>query len=157
MPNEPLQKTKKRTESGEPCLSQGTAFRAAKLRTFGAGRRNAALLLGLVLTVACDPDAGAPPAPADLLTPATLVPLLADLHVAEARAQHSARAADTVQALYHQQEAAIFRRRGLSAGRFQRSYAYYAGRPTALEAIYAALTDTLAMRQVRLRATTEKK
>ncbi len=93
-----------------------------------------------------------PPAPDDLLTPAALTSVLADLHVAEARAQHATRAADTVQALYQREEAAIFRRRGLAANQFQRSYAYYAARPAELEAVYAALTDTLAMRQVRLRA-----
>ena len=94
---------------------------------------------------------------AGLLAPAVLVPVLADLHVAEARAQHGARAADTIQALYQQQEQAVFQQRKVSVPQFQRSYAYYAARPAELEAIYAALTDTLAMRQVRLRGREEQK
>lgn len=110
------------------------------------------LLLGLLLALgACNSEAGAPPAPPDLLPPAALVPVLADLHVAEARAQHNARAPDTMQALYQSQEKAIFARRHVAARQFQESVAYYGGRPAELEAIYAALTDTLSMRQVRLR------
>ncbi len=123
---------------------------AAKLRT-----RCAVALTGawLALVLAgCAPEAGAPPAPPDLLPPAELVTLLADLHVAEARAQHAARAADTVQALYQQQEEQILRHRRVTTGQFQRSFAYYAARPAELELIYATLTDTLAMRQVRLRS-----
>lgn len=85
-----------------------------------------------------------------------MVPLLADLHVAEARAQHSARAPDTIQALYQQQEKTIYWKRGIEPERFDRSFQYYAGHPAELEAIYATLTDTLAMREVRLRAQEKK-
>ncbi len=114
-------------------------------------------LPGLLLLAACSADAGAPPAPPDLLLPGSLVPLLADLHVAEARAQHAARAADTIQALYQRQEMAVFQRRHVTARQFSASYAYYAARPAELEAIYATLTDTLAMRQVRVRGTEVKR
>ena len=41
---------------------------------------------------------------------------------------------------------------GTLSAQFQRSFAYYAARPAELELIYATLTDTLAMRQVRLRS-----
>lgn len=104
-----------------------------------------------VVAAACAPADG-PPAPPDLLPPAELVPLLADLHIAEARAQHASRSPDTVQALYQRLEAQTFERRRVPAVRFQSSYAYYAARPAELEAIYATLTDTLAMRQVRVQA-----
>lgn len=103
------------------------------------------------LTLACSPTPDALPAPADLLPPKQLVSLLADLHVAENRAQRSARAADTVQAMYLRAEADIYRQRHLTRAQFDQSYAYYATRPAELEEIYAALIDTLAMREVRVK------
>ena len=156
MPNEPLKKSELVRKPERKSGKGGAANRGTKLRPAGAAGWGSGLLL-LLLLGSCSPDNGPPPAPDDLLAPAALVPVLADLHVAEARAQHSARAADTVQALYQQQEKAVFWRRNLSARQFQQSYAYYAARPAELEAIYAALTDTLAMRQVRLRGREEKK
>ena len=154
MPNDSLpEKTKKTRVPGH-----GYAARlgGAKLRTGAAGwgKSVATFVVGLALLpllLACDPDAGAPPAPPDLLTPDALVSVLADLHLAEARAQHAARAADTIQALYQQQETAALARRAVTRPRFEASYAYYAGRPAELEAIYAALTDTLSLRLVHLR------
>jgi Domain of unknown function (DUF4296) len=106
---------------------------------------------------ACGSEAGLPPKPDDLLSPEQLVPLLADLQVAEARAQHSARAPDTIQALYQRQETAIFRRLKVPSRQFQQSYAYYAARPAELEAIYKTLTDTLAMREVKMKVVPEPK
>ncbi|MBC7448015.1 MAG: DUF4296 domain-containing protein [Hymenobacteraceae bacterium] len=149
-------------ESEENTPAARRAFRAAKLRprggvAGGVGWRALLALTGLLTLAACAPDAGAPPAPPDLLAPAVLVPVLADLHVAEARAQHASQATDTIQALYQQLETTVFRRRHLTVQQFRASYAYYAARPAELEAIYATLTDTLAMRQVRIRATEERR
>ncbi len=124
----------------------------AKLRTGRAALRcfGVAALLGAA--TACGSEAGLPPKPDNLLSPAQLVPLLADMQVAEARAQHSARAPDTIQALYQGQETEILRRRGVTSQQFQQSYAHYAARPAELEAIYKTLTDTLSMREVRLKS-----
>ena len=142
-PEEPLRKQEAGAGPRSGGDTGGGALRFAKLRI--------CLAAGLVWLAGCAPEAG-PPKPADLLAPREMVPLLADLHVAEGRAQHSARAADTIQALYLQQEAAIFWKRGVDRARFERSYRYYAAHPEELEAIYATLTDTLAMREVRLKA-----
>lgn len=125
------------------------------MREVSAKLRIARWALLPLLLGACAPDPG-PPRPDDLLTPAEMVPLLADLHVAEARAQHSARAADTIQALYLAQEKTIYWKRGIEPDRFNRSFQYYAGHPADLEAIYSTLTDTLAMREVRMRAQAKK-
>ena len=106
------------------------------------------LLIGLLLPACRSPDS----APPDLLPPAELVPLLADLHLAEARAQHAARTPDTIQALYEKLEADIYQRRHFSRARFNASYHYYANRPDELEAIYATLVDTLGLREVKVRS-----
>ncbi len=114
------------------------------------GRRPlAGLLIGLLLLSACHTTDSAPP---DLLPPAELVPLLADLHLAEACAQHASRAPDTIQALYEKLEADIYQRRHLTRARFNASYRYYANRPDELESIYATLVDTLGLREVKVRS-----
>lgn len=88
--------------------------------------------------------------PADLLPRARLVPLLADLHVLEARLENSRLSLDSSRALFGQEQRRLLRRHQVSDSAFHRSYRYYSVHGKDLDELYAAVLDTLARRRQRL-------
>ena len=87
--------------------------------------------------------------PANLLTKEQLVPIIADLHVLEARVEGSRLSPDSSRALYLAEQKAMLRKRGVTDSVFQRSYRYYGIHGKDLDEIYGAVIDTLGRREAR--------
>ena len=87
--------------------------------------------------------------PADLLTKEQLVPIIADLHVLEARVEGSRLLPDSSRALYLAQQKSMLLKRGVTGSAFQRSYRYYSIHGKDLDEIYGAVIDTLGRREAR--------
>lgn len=110
----------------------------------------ALLLAPLLLAVpACQRPEEAP-IPADLLPREKLIPLLADLHVLEARLESSRLTPDSARALFLAQQKDLLWKREISDSVFQRSYRYYSIHGKDLNDIYGAVVDTLRRREAAL-------
>nr|WP_262906074.1 DUF4296 domain-containing protein [Hymenobacter terricola] len=79
-----------------------------------------------------------------------LIPLLADLHVLEARVENSRLPVDSSRALYQAQQKDLLWKRDITDSAFQRSYRYYSIHGKDLDAIYGAVIDTLTKREAHL-------
>ena len=90
------------------------------------------------------------PLPAGLLPKEKLIPLLADLHLLEARVENSRLSVDSARALYLSQQKNVLWKREVTDSVFQRSYRYYSIHGKDLDGIYAAVIDTLSARETRL-------
>ena len=90
-----------------------------------------------------------PLAPADLLPKERLIPLLADLHVLEARIESSRLSPDSARALYLSQQKAALSKRKVTDSAFHRSYRYYSIHGKDLNEIYKIVIDTLTRREVK--------
>ena len=110
----------------------------------------ALLLAPLLLAVPACQRPDETPAPTDLLPKEKLVPLLADLHMLEARVETSRLPVDSARALYLSQQKDVFWKRAVTDSVFQRSYRYYSIHGKDLDEIYAAVIDTLGQREARL-------
>ena len=111
-------------------------------------RRCQALLLApLLLALPACQRPEEPPRPADLLTKEQLVPLLADLHILEARVESSRLSPDSSRALYQAEQKNTLWKREITDSAFQRSYRYYGIHGKDLDDIYGAVIDTLKHRQ----------
>lgn len=117
--------------------------------------RSFPLLISLVLLGSCQQAEELTP-PQPLMPREQLVSVLADLHVLEARVEAARISPDSSRALFLQQQKSIMWRREVSDSLFQQSYRYYAAHGKDLDEIYAAVIDTLALRQVRVQATPAK-
>ena len=98
---------------------------------------------------ACQRPEETPP-PAGLLPKEKLVPLLADLHMLEARVETSRLSVDSARALYLSQQKDVLWKREVTDSAFQRSYRYYSIHGKDLDEIYGAVIDTLGKREARL-------
>lgn len=85
--------------------------------------------------------------PADLLSKEQLVPLLADLHVLEARVEGSRLSMDSARALYQSEQKNLLWKRGTTDSTFLRSYRYYGIHGKDLDEIYGGVIDTLKLRE----------
>ena len=90
--------------------------------------------------------------PADLLPKQQLIPLIADLHLLEARVEGSRLSPDSSRALYLSEQKILLAKRGVSDSTFQRSYRYYGIHGKDLEDIYGAVVDTLKEREAKFGA-----
>ncbi len=91
-----------------------------------------------------------PPRPADLLPQERLIPLLADLHLLEARVENSHLSPDSARALFASQQKALLWQREVTDSAFHRSYRYYSIHGKDLDDIYGAVIDTLRGREKKL-------
>ena len=114
-------------------------------------RRCLALLipLGLALPACQRPED--PPQPAHLLPKEKMVPLLADLHVLEARVETSRLPPDSARALFLTEQKTLFWQQEVTDSAFRRSYRYYGIHGKDLDGIYAAVIDTLKQRAAKLK------
>ena len=108
------------------------------------------LLAPLLLTPAACQRPEEPLPPADLLPREQLVPLLADLHLLEARVENSRLPPDSARALYLSQQKELLWKRAVTDSAFRRSYRYYSIHGKDLDEIYAAIIDTLSSRERKL-------
>jgi hypothetical protein len=98
-----------------------------------------------------------PTRPEQLLPRQQMVRLLADIHLLEARVEASRLNPDSSKVLYNEHVKKLYRGHNTNETTFRESMQYYAVHGKDLEEIYAAVVDTLAMREVRMGTAAGKK
>jgi hypothetical protein len=89
--------------------------------------------------------------PKGIIDQEKMVDIMIDIHLAEAAVQEMRLQKDSAAKVYAVQEKYIFKKHNVSDTVFLVSYNYYVEHPEQLELIYAAVIDTLSLRQVLLR------
>ena len=85
-----------------------------------------------------------------------MVDFLIDLHLSEATVQDLRLKPDSAIALFKVQEKLLYKQHGITDSMFINSFQYYLEQPVLMEEIYAAIIDSLSLRQVLLRESTEQ-
>ncbi len=80
-----------------------------------------------------------------------MVNFLIDLHIAEANVQDLRLNTDSAQVVFSMVEKLLYKQHGTTDSIFINSYQYYLERPEQLEIIYAAVIDSLSLKQVLMR------
>ena len=109
------------------------------------------LLAPLLLALPACQRPEEPLRPADLLPKEQLIPLIADLHLLEARVEGSRLSPDSSRALYLSEQKNLLSKRGVTDSAFQRSYRYYGIHGKDLDDIYGAVIDTLTRREAKFK------
>lgn len=100
------------------------------------------VLLGAWLMQAC--SAVDDTKPDNLLPEETMVNILTDIHLAEARVgQMGLRSVDSSNIVYNRLEKQIFRKYKLDTAQYNASYRYYSTHPREMEAVYKEITGRL--------------
>lgn len=99
------------------------------------------LLLTLVLfALACTKETKKPK---NVLSKETMVKIMADMTLAEAKLKNLRLASDTSRKIYQEYEKSIFEKMNVSAEQYQESYQYYLLNFNEMSAMHAAVIDTL--------------
>jgi len=99
----------------------------------------------LLLLTAC---AESPKPPAGTLDKDRMINILIDIHVAEARAGGAAlRSQDSSTVYYKVLEAEVFKKHGVDSTTYYNSYRYYMNNLKQMDQIYAAVVDSLSLRE----------
>jgi len=99
----------------------------------------------LLLTVACSQSPKPPPG---TLTEDQMINILIDIHVAEAKANSaSLRSQDSVAVYYKVLEREVFKKHGVDSVKYYSSYRYYMQHLKQMDQIYAAVVDSLSLRE----------
>ncbi|WP_198172697.1 DUF4296 domain-containing protein [Hymenobacter ginkgonis] len=108
------------------------------------------LLLAVLLAGCARPEAPLPPP--NLLPASVVTSILIRIHLLEARVEGSHMNTDSTRALYQSQQVLIFKKYGITPAdsSFQHSYRYYAVHNKDLDEIYAAVIDSLVVRDKSL-------
>ncbi len=85
-----------------------------------------------------------------------MVQLMIDFYVLEAKVKEVRVGRDSANALYHQLEPLIYKKHQVDSTLYKQSMDYYLGEPETMEALYAAIVDSLSL-QERLVNEKEKK
>ncbi|WP_188558241.1 DUF4296 domain-containing protein [Hymenobacter glacieicola] len=104
--------------------------------------------LALLVTACQKPDEVAPPR--QLIPREKMVSLLIELHTLEARADAAGLPTDSARALFHAAQKNLYWRYEVNDSSFTQSYRYYAIHEKDLDEIYAAVVDSLALREAKL-------
>jgi hypothetical protein len=99
----------------------------------------------LFLLLSCEKDTK----PAELLTEQQMILVLTDIHVAESALSIKNFTRDTSIALFQFYEEEIFKNRSVTTQQFKDSYRYYAQHSLEMDRIYAAVVDSLAVKESR--------
>ena len=94
-----------------------------------------------LLAAACRPDG--PPAPDDLIPPETMVELLTQIHLTEAKIGVLSLPPDTAALYFQYQRQRLFAGHQVDSARFRRSYEHYLNHIDQIDDIYAAVVDSL--------------
>ncbi|SDL05882.1 protein of unknown function [Catalinimonas alkaloidigena] len=97
-----------------------------------------------------DIQSGVPPE--GLIDQQTMVDILIDIHLAEARANQLNIPPDSAAWYYRYQQEQILQDYGLDSARFRESYNYYLQNVPLIDEIYGALVDSLSAREARNQA-----
>jgi len=91
--------------------------------------------------------------PKDLLPPAKLTSILADIHLAESRVELMRVSPDTATVVFKRLQAEIFKKQNVSEKDFLKTYDFYLNNIKELDKIYERLVDTLGMREIKVSST----
>jgi hypothetical protein len=112
------------------------------------------VLLGVWLLQAC--SAVDDTKPENLLPEETMVNVLTDIHLTEARVgQMGLRSIDSSNIVYNRLEKQIFRKYKLDTAQYNASYRYYSTHPREMEAVYKEITGRLQKNLDSARKTTK--
>jgi hypothetical protein len=94
--------------------------------------------------------------PENLLPEETMVSILTDIHLTEARVmQMGLRSVDSSNIVYNRLEKQIFRKYKLDTAQYNASYRYYSTHPREMEAVYKEITGRLQKKLDTARKTTK--
>ncbi len=85
--------------------------------------------------------------PEGILEEGTMVSILTSVHIEENYIKQQNIAADTAIAVFHVRKNAIFEKYHTDSTTFNKSFDYYLQHPKKIDAIYAAVTDSLGLKQ----------
>lgn len=86
--------------------------------------------------------------PARLISQDQMINILTDIHIAEAKVNHlNLRSYDSIQVVYRDYEMDIFRKYQVDTARYRESYQFYLEHPAYMDEIYAAVVDSLSLRE----------
>ena len=91
--------------------------------------------------------------PKDLLPPAKLTSILADIHLAESRVEQMRVSPDTANVVFKRLQTEIFNKHKVSEKEFSKTYDFYLNHISELDKIYEGLVDTLGMREIKISST----
>lgn len=89
--------------------------------------------------------------PEDVMSPEQMISYLIDLHIAEASVQNLRLRRDSAEVVFAAREKYLLKEHQITDSLFIRSYNYYLRHPDKLEEIYAAVVDSLSLRQSLLK------
>ena len=102
-------------------------------------------ILCFLLMASCK---SAPKTPPGILDQNSMINVLIDIHVAEAQANSAGlRSQDSVQVYYKVLEKDVFGKYGIDSTRYYDSYRYYMENIKQMDQIYAAVVDSLSLRE----------
>jgi hypothetical protein len=104
------------------------------------------LILGaLAILTACGKKTGG-----DILSKQQMVKIMQELYIAEEKVNHLALSRDSSKLIANQLHSRVFENAALTDSIFKKSFDYYMERPQEMEMIYAALVDTLHLKEQRV-------
>jgi hypothetical protein len=102
------------------------------------------LFILLLLSACVEPEKP----PAYLLSKEQMINILTDIHIAEAKVNMmNLRSYDSMQVLYRKLEGDIFKKYQVDTAVYNKSYQYYLENTKEMDEIYAALVDSLTLRE----------
>lgn len=104
----------------------------------------------LLLLGACNGTA-VPQPPAGVLAKDSMATLLVQMHLAEARASLSNMQGDSSHLYFVALRDSILAGHGMDTSRFNRSFRWYADNPSAADAVYQQVVDSLGVRELNLK------
>jgi hypothetical protein len=88
--------------------------------------------------------------PSNILSSEEMVKVLSELYLTEEKIKHLNVSQDSAASVYTYFNSKMFEKLGTNDSTFRRSMTYYMNRPEELEKIYAALIDSLNLKEQRL-------
>ncbi len=111
--------------------------------------KNLFLLFAVVLVVLSACSSG-PEKPKNLLSKETMIQVMADMQLAEAKVKNLRVSTDSARQVYSIYELQILSKRGIGPEQYKASYQYYLDSYDDMSKIHTALIDTLSQRQSQL-------
>jgi hypothetical protein len=86
----------------------------------------------------------------DILTPEQMVKVLSEIYLTEEKVSRLSLRHDSAEKLFDVMQSKVFVRTGVPDSIFRRSFNFYSEHPAEIEKIYAALVDSLQLREQRV-------
>ena len=106
-------------------------------------KKSTLVLVALAMLAACAKGAG----DGDILSKQQMVKVMQELYIADEKVNHMGLPHDSAKQIATQLHSRVFENAALTDSIFKKSFDYYMERPQEMEIIYAALVDTLHLRE----------